>query len=172
MGPRSRNMTVAVTAALYATSLGLPTVAPFSPQLFVTVYPGWWAFRSAWQGLVAFELREPNWWVLAGAWVANPLVWVAGAATLAGRRGAAAGSAWVGVALCLMALFRISRLHRRPSGVLVLARRGDTACGRYLPAVGRPDTEPYSVAGRTHIWTLKSSRALRISRLDSLRFCG
>ena len=106
MGAKSRNAVVAVAVALYASSLALPTAAPFNPQFSDTVYPGWHAFQGGWRALVAFEPSEPDWWVLGGAWLVNPLVWVAGVATLAARRRAAGVAAWAGVALCLPVLLR------------------------------------------------------------------
>ena len=106
MGSKSRNAVVAVAMAVYAASLALPTAAPFNPQFSDIVYPGWHAFEGGWRALVSFEPKALDWWVLGGAWLVNPLVWVAAAGTLAGRRRVAGFAGWAAVALCLPALVR------------------------------------------------------------------
>ena len=116
MDLRSRCAVASGAAFLYAASLMLPTASPFNQTFSDTVYAGWEAFQIGWRALLAPVLTATEWWVLAGAWIANPLIWIAYAATLVGWRRVCLFAASVGLVLCLLVLWWYSAMIVRYPG--------------------------------------------------------
>jgi hypothetical protein len=103
---RARIFLVVFAGMLYAASFFLPVAKPLKDNDMV--FDGTDAFEVGWNALISFKATELECWVLAGAWFANPLIWVAMIAMIAGIRSLCRWSSVAAAVWCLFALVNYS----------------------------------------------------------------